>query len=225
MRVVDRDRLRSLESDANACRQCGLYQNSRHLVFCRHTLPEERTRPVIMFVGEGPGRQEDATGKPFVGAAGCLLDIMIRWMGNEGQRLFDYYVTNVVKHWSRTPQGKNVPPTTEQAETCSSLFLVREINLVQPDAIVALGAVATRWVAGRDSRLGDLRNDVLHDILTERRNRVFATYHPAYLLRNLKDVARINASKTDLRRVCGFLNLPLPDLRRSIRGKIQYGGA
>ena len=126
----------------------------------------------LMFVGEGPGADEDAQGLPFVGRAGQLLNNMIAAMG---LRREEVYIANIVK--CRPPQNR--VPEPEEANTCSP-FLFRQIEVVRPEVIVALGSTAATYLLGVKSSLAGLRGRIHH----AHGSKVLVTYHPAYLLRD-----------------------------------------
>jgi DNA polymerase len=125
-----------------------------------------------MFVGEGPGAEEDRTGRPFVGQAGKLLDEMIFALGFDRSEV---YIGNVVKC---RPPGNRDPHEDEMA--ACSLFLDRQIELIGPRVIVALGRVAARRLTGSDKPMGALRGSWT----SYRGTPLLSTFHPAYLLRN-----------------------------------------
>jgi DNA polymerase len=125
-----------------------------------------------MFVGEGPGADEDAQGLPFVGKAGQLLNNMINAMGLKREEV---YIANVVKC---RPPGNRVPEQDEGAQ-CTP-FLFRQIDVVRPQVLVALGATAATWLLGVRQPLAGLRGRV-HAV---RGTQLIVTYHPAYLLRD-----------------------------------------
>ena len=125
-----------------------------------------------MFVGEGPGADEDAQGLPFVGKAGQLLNNMINAMGLKREEV---YIANVVKC---RPPGNRVPEQDEGA-ACTP-FLFRQIDVIRPEVLVALGATAATWLLGQRQPLAGLRGRV-HDF---RGTKLIVTYHPAYLLRD-----------------------------------------
>src|SRR5262249_49333960 len=133
-----------------------------------------------LFVGEGPGAEEDLKGEPFVGQAGRLLDNMLRAMGLK--RGANVYIANIVK--CRPPQNRT--PEPEEAQKCMP-YLVRQVDLIKPKLIVALGRVAAQNLLRTGASLGDLRGR-RHDF---RGIPVIVTYHPAYLLRNLPDKAKV----------------------------------
>ncbi len=127
----------------------------------------------LLFLGEGPGRDEDVQGVPFVGRAGQLLDKIISAMGLERKNV---YITNVVK--CRLPNNR--PPTDEEIEIEKKLILDQELEILQPKIICTLGASSTKAMLGSDSKISKERGK-----FTPVKNfLVLPTYHPAYLLRN-----------------------------------------
>lgn len=160
--------LDELETSVSTCRACGLCMARTRTVFGDGS-PTAR----ILFVGEGPGEQEDRSGVPFVGPAGQLLtDIITKGMGLDRSR--DVYITNVVKC---RPPG-NRPPLPEEKATCAP-YLARQIELVDPELIVPLGRHAANLLLDSDRTMGRLRGQVV-----ERDGRtIVPTYHPSYLLR------------------------------------------
>lgn len=129
-----------------------------------------------LFVGEGPGADEDAQGEPFVGQAGKLLDAMLAAAGLQRGR--EVYIANVVK--CRPPGNRT--PMPDEAAACAP-YLDRQIDLIRPKILVALGKTAVTRLTGRDTSMASLRLQVF----AYRGIPVVATYHPAYLLRNLPD--------------------------------------
>lgn len=132
-----------------------------------------------LFVGEGPGADEDAKGEPFVGQAGKLLDNMLMSIGLK--RGSNVYIANIVK--CRPPGNRN--PEPDEIATCLP-YLERQIALIKPRLIVALGKVAATSLLGRDATLGSLRGTV-HDL---NGTPLLVTYHPAYLLRSPAEKAK-----------------------------------
>lgn len=132
-----------------------------------------------LFVGEAPGAEEDQYGEPFVGAAGQLLDNMLAAI--KLKRGENVYITNVLK--CHPPQNRD--PQDEEIIQCNP-FLKRQVELIQPKLIVAMGHFAAQWVLNMDDAIGALRGK-LHDYNGVP---VIVTYHPAYLLRNLPDKAK-----------------------------------
>jgi DNA polymerase len=156
-----------IRDEIGECTRCALHKGRNKLVFGDGS-PSAR----LMFVGEGPGADEDAQGLPFVGKAGQLLNNMIAAMGLKREEV---YIANVVKC---RPPGNRVPEQEEGA-TCSP-FLFRQIDVVRPEVLVALGATAATWLLGTRQPLAGLRGRV-HAM---RGTRLIVTYHPAYLLRD-----------------------------------------
>lgn len=163
-----------LRTLAAECRACGLCRQRKQAVF--GVGPE---RAPWLFVGEGPGADEDEQGDPFVGQAGKLLDSMLAATGCKRGR--EVYIANVVK--CRPPGNRT--PTPEEAAACAP-FLDRQIELLQPRLIVALGKTAATRLLGTEASLSSLRGRVhrYRDIP------VVVTYHPAYLLRSLPEKAK-----------------------------------
>ncbi len=164
----------ALREAVRECRACALCERRKQAVFG----VGQEAGP-WMFVGEGPGADEDAQGEPFVGQAGRLLDAMLAAAGLSRAR--DAYIANVVK--CRPPGNRT--PTPDEAAACGP-FLDRQIALVRPQLIVALGKTAAARLLASEASLASLRGRV-HDY---RGTPVVVTYHPAYLLRNLSDKAR-----------------------------------
>ena len=156
------------------CRACGLCAQRKQAVFGVGA----ETGPWL-FVGEGPGADEDEQGDPFVGQAGRLLDSMLAAIGCRRGR--EVYIANVVK--CRPPGNRT--PTTEEATACAP-FLDRQIELIAPKLIVALGKTAAIRLLGTEASLASLRGTVHR----YRDTPVVVTYHPAYLLRSLPEKAK-----------------------------------
>lgn len=168
--AVEQDRaaaLHLIREDIGDCTRCALHTGRNKIVFGDGD-PEAR----LMFVGEGPGADEDAQGLPFVGRAGQLLNNMIGAMGLKREQV---YIANVVK--CRPPQNRT--PEPDEANTCSP-FLFRQIDVIQPEVIVALGATAATYLLGQRQPLAGLRGRV-H---SWRGAKLIVTYHPAFLLRD-----------------------------------------
>ena len=164
----------ALTAHIAACTACGLCRTRKQ------TVPGVGPAAAQwMFVGEGPGAEEDALGEPFVGQAGRLLDNMLKAIGLA--RHNDTYIANVVKC---RPPGNRDPEPIEVAE-CSP-YLERQVALLQPKLIVALGKFAALTLLNTDATVASLRGRV-HDYCGVP---LIVTYHPAYLLRTLTDKAR-----------------------------------
>jgi uracil-DNA glycosylase len=160
--------LQAIRDDIGDCTRCPLAFQGRHTIVFADGDPNAR----LMFIGEGPGADEDAQGLPFVGRAGQLLNNMIAAMGLKRSEV---YIANIVK--CRPPQNRT--PEPEEANTCTQ-FLFRQIDVVRPEVIVALGATAATYLLGSKSPLARLRGR-LHEA---RGSKLIVTYHPAYLLRD-----------------------------------------
>lgn len=163
-----------LKAEVAGCKACALHKTRTQAVF---GVGDERAQ--WLFVGEGPGAEEDARGEPFVGQAGKLLDNMLASIAL--QRGDNVYIANIVKC---RPPGNRTPEPAE-AHACEP-FLTRQIELIRPALIVALGKVAASNLLGTEAALGSLRGR-LHDW---RGIPLIVSYHPAYLLRNLADKAK-----------------------------------
>ena len=159
--------LRLIREDIGDCTRCALHKGRNKLVFA-----DGSAEARLMFVGEGPGADEDAQGLPFVGRAGQLLNNMIVAMGLKREEV---YIANVVK--CRPPGNRT--PEPEEANTCSP-FLFRQIDVVHPEVLVALGATAATYLLGQRQPLAGLRGRV-HSV---RGTKLIVTNHPAYLLRD-----------------------------------------
>ncbi|OGT19147.1 MAG: uracil-DNA glycosylase, partial [Gammaproteobacteria bacterium RBG_16_57_12] len=138
------------------------------------------TRAGWLFIGEAPGAEEDRQGEPFVGRAGQLLNAMLRAMGLAREQV---YIANILK--CRPPGNRD--PNPEEARECEA-YLQRQVALVQPKIIVALGRIAAQNLLRTDATLARLRGKVHHYGVTG--TPLVVTYHPAYLLRNLPDKAK-----------------------------------
>jgi DNA polymerase len=163
-----------LRATVAACRQCGLCEARRQAV-----LGVGDVNADWLFVGEGPGAEEDQRGEPFVGQAGKLLDNMLAAIGLK--RGEDVYIANAVK--CRPPENRT--PTSEEMAVCRP-FLERQIEMIRPRLIVALGRPAAQTLLQTEVKVGAARGR-LHDY---RGIPLIVTYHPAYLLRTLPDKAK-----------------------------------
>ncbi len=161
------DTLDIIRGDLGDCRRCPLCGRRRHIVFGVGN-PDAQ----LVFVGEGPGRDEDLQGEPFVGAAGELLNRIIQAIKLTREQV---YIANIVK--CRPPENRN--PEPGEIETCLP-FLERQLKAIRPRFIVALGKVAAQTLLGSQAPISRLRGQ-FHDYGGIR---LLPTYHPAYLLRN-----------------------------------------
>jgi uracil-DNA glycosylase len=163
-----------LKASVAGCNACPLHAGRKQTVF---GVGDEKAD--WLFIGEGPGAEEDARGEPFVGQAGKLLDNMLAALGlKRGENV---YIANIVK--CRPPNNRNPEPS--EAARCEP-YLTRQIELIRPKLIVALGKVAAANLLATDAPIGALRGK-LHN---HRGIPLIATYHPAYLLRTLADKAK-----------------------------------
>lgn len=159
--------LKIIREDIGDCTRCRLHKQRTNIVFGVGNINAD-----IMFVGEGPGADEDEQGEPFVGRAGQLLNNMISAMGLKRS---DVYIANVVK--CRPPGNRT--PERDECDTCGP-FLLRQIEVIRPKVIVALGAVAAKYLLGINDSMANLRGR-WYDV---KGSRLAVTYHPAYLLRD-----------------------------------------
>ena len=159
--------LEEIREEIGDCTRCKLHEGRTNIVF-----GEGNPKARLVFVGEGPGRDEDIQGQPFVGRAGQLLSKIINAMGLKRS---DVYICNVVK--CRPPANRT--PEQDEIATCQQ-FLIKQLRAIDPEVIVCLGSVAAQSVLNTKVKLGELRGN-FH---TYGRARLMVTYHPAALLRN-----------------------------------------
>ena len=188
--------LAQLRTEIGDCTRCPLAYAGRHNI----VFGDGDANGDLMFVGEGPGADEDATGSPFVGKAGQLLNNMISAMGLTRERV---YIANIVK--CRPPANRT--PEFAEATTCSQ-FLLRQIDIVRPKVIVALGSTAATYLLGVRQPLSALRGEWF----AVRAAKVAVTYHPAFLLRDHRQKAE---AWKDLQRVMAELQLAPPTPRKA----------
>ncbi len=202
--LSDEDSRRALERTAEtivACTRCRLHETRRHAV------PGEGPCPAaILLVGEAPGRDEDASGRPFVGRAGRILDSALEAAGIPRETMF---ITNVVK--CRPPRNRK--PKREEAAACRA-YLMGQIACVRPKAIITLGATALRGVLGPGHELKAVRGHRLQ--LGE--IPVIPTYHPAGVLYNRRLEEVLRKDLRDVVRFIGLLDSMPPIGRRTGRG-------
>jgi len=159
--------LEEIREEIGDCTRCKLHEGRTNLVF-----GDGNTKARLVFVGEGPGRDEDMQGKPFVGRSGKLLTKIIEAMGLKRE---DVYICNVVK--CRPPDNRT--PEPDEMSTCEQ-FLFKQIRFIKPEVIVCLGATAAKSVLKTKDSLGSLRGKFHMYSGTK----LMVTYHPAALLRN-----------------------------------------
>jgi DNA polymerase len=182
--------LKAIRAEIGDCTRCRLHKGRTNLVFGVGNVNAD-----IMFVGEGPGADEDAQGEPFVGRAGQLLNNMISAMGIKRE---DVYIANVVK--CRPPGNRT--PEKDECDTCSP-FLMQQIDVIKPKVIVALGAVSAKNLLAVNDSMANLRGR-WYDF---RNSKLVVTYHPAYLLR---DPRQKKEAWKDLQMVMKELGLKAP---------------
>ncbi|MDP6597455.1 MAG: uracil-DNA glycosylase [Candidatus Poribacteria bacterium] len=182
--------LTGLRELAVACEKCELSKTRTHVVF--GTGNEQAD---LMFVGEAPGADEDQQGQPFVGRAGQLLTKIIEASGLTRDQV---YIANVLK--CRPPGNRN--PKSSEIESCEP-YLIRQVMLIQPKVICALGTFAAQMILRTDAKISNLRGNFhsYHGI------KVMPTYHPAYLLRNPGGKRQV---WEDIQKVMAELNLSIP---------------
>jgi DNA polymerase len=164
---VPGDTLLKIRTDLGECTRCKLHKTRNTIVF-----GDGNPNAELVFVGEGPGHDEDMQGLPFVGRAGKLLTQMIEAMGLQRK---DVYICNVVK--CRPPENR--APEKDEVAECSP-FLLRQIDAIAPKVIVCLGAIAAQTLLQTARGISQFRGQWLEF----RGRKLMATYHPAYLLRN-----------------------------------------
>jgi len=192
--IVDRcskrdiDPFLELKEEVSKCQKCPLAGFRQNTVFGEGD-PNAR----LMFIGEGPGAEEDKEGRPFVGRAGQLLTKMIEAMGLKRQEV---YIANIVK--CRPPGNRN--PFREEVASCIS-YLKKQIEIVDPEVIICLGSVAVRYLLNIDKQISKVRGEFV-----KYNNNIYVmpTFHPAYLLRNPD---KKKQSWEDLKKVINFLKL------------------
>jgi uracil-DNA glycosylase len=191
--------LKKTREDAKACRDCPLWANATQTVFGAGD-PHAR----VMLVGEQPGDEEDKKGLPFVGPAGRLLDRALEAAGVDREHL---YVTNAVKHFKWQARGKrrlHKTPAQREIDACHQ-WIEREIALVKPQVIVALGSTAAKALIGRDFKVSVQRGQFVGSPLAPH---VFATFHPSALLR-LRDEEEKEAAFAQLVKDLKLINKAL----------------
>jgi uracil-DNA glycosylase len=192
--------LKLIREDLGDCTRCKLHKQGRKQIVFGVGNP----RAELMFVGEGPGADEDAQGEPFVGRAGQLLNNMIKAMGLQREEV---YIANVVK--CRPPGNRT--PERDECDTCLP-FLMRQIAVIKPKVVVALGAVAAKNLLAINAPMSELRGRFYDFMPAGARSsdpswqgsRLAVTYHPAFLLR---DPRQKGEAWKDLQMVMKYLGL------------------
>jgi DNA polymerase len=184
---IEGDTLKRIREDIGDCTRCRLCKGRTHIVFGVGNPKAE-----LVFVGEGPGHDEDVQGEPFVGRAGKLLTQMIEAMS---LRREDVYICNVVK--CRPPENRL--PEKDEIATCSP-FLIRQLSVIQPKVICCLGACAAQTLLATNQGISRFRGEWFD----YRGAKLISTYHPAYLLRNPNAKSEV---WKDLQKVMAVLGL------------------
>ena len=195
--------LKLIREDLGDCTRCKLHKQGRKQIVFGVGNPHAE----LMFVGEGPGADEDTQGEPFVGRAGQLLNNMIKAMGIRRE---DVYIANIVK--CRPPGNRT--PERDECETCSP-FLMRQIAVVKPKVVVALGAVAAKNLLAMNAPMSELRGRFYDFVPSGAQSsdaswqgaKLAVTYHPAFLLR---DPRQKGEAWKDLQMVMKYLGLQPP---------------
>jgi DNA polymerase len=187
---IEGDSLARIREDIGDCKRCRLCEARNTIVFGDGSAGAQ-----LVFVGEGPGHDEDVQGLPFVGRAGKLLTQMIEAMG---LRREDVYICNIVK--CRPPGNRQ--PERDEVATCSP-FLDRQLAVIHPKVIVCLGNVAAQTLLGTNKSISQFRGQWFNF----RGAKLLATYHPAFLLRTPSAKSEV---WTDLKKVMAELGLKPP---------------
>jgi DNA polymerase len=159
--------LEDVRKELGDCKRCKLHRGRKTIVF-----GEGNERATLMLIGEGPGYDEDVQGRPFVGRAGQLLTKILQSINLPREEV---YIANIIK--CRPPQNRN--PEPDEIESCSP-FLMKQISVIQPKIICALGAFSAQTLLKTDAKITALRGK-FYDL---EGIKVIPTYHPAFLLRN-----------------------------------------
>jgi len=173
--AADKTSLAEVRDAARNCRACPLWKGATQTVF-----GEGPSKARLLFVGEQPGDAEDIAGRPFVGPAGRIFD---RALAEAGIERANVYVTNAVKHFKFEQRGKrrlHKRPDAGEIEICR-WWISRELEIIEPELVVALGATAARSLAGRPMQIERSRGELLP--FGSDRARMLVTVHPSYLLR------------------------------------------
>ena len=168
----------ALRKAVAVCRACSLHEGRTQTVFGVGDPGAD-----WLFIGEAPGAEEDRQGEPFVGRAGQLLNSILFSIGTKRERVF---IANVLK--CRPPRNRD--PQPEEARCCRP-FLDRQIALISPKIIVALGRISAQLLLQTDTPIGRLRGRLHHYVLGGRRIPLVVTYHPAYLLRSPHEKGKV----------------------------------
>ena len=191
--LEEKDKIRLLselyEENKNCCR-CDLCKSRTQIVFY-----DGNPYSPVVFVGEAPGEEEDKKGKPFVGRAGRYLTKVLEKIGIKREEV---YITNVCK--CRPPGNRK--PFPKEMQTCLNVFLKKELDIVQPKVICCLGSTAAEALLGKSVRITKMRGRFyLNPIYPKAK--LFLTYHPAYILRNMREAKTF---EEDLKKLKEFID-------------------
>lgn len=164
--------LEAISSSIHNCKKCPLHINRNNTVSGSGNINAR-----LVLVGEAPGKEEDEQGKPFVGRSGKLLTEVLEELGVKRD---DVYILNIIK--CRPPENRT--PTITEIASCIN-YLKQQIEIIEPQAIIALGSVATQNVLGKDNNIGSMRG---RKFKYEKKITVVPTYHPSYILRGINNI-------------------------------------
>ncbi len=196
--ISTKDELAKMETTVRACKDCPLHERRTQAVF-----GAGNPRSKVIFIGEAPGRDEDIKGEPFIGRAGQLLDKIIEACGLKRS---DVFIGNILK--CRPPGNRD--PRADEIISCLP-YLQRQIEIIDPEIIVALGAHAAKTLLNTTKPIGQLRGQ-FHEYyagIGKSPVKLMATYHTAYLLRNYSQENRRKVWE-DMKKVLAELGLPIP---------------
>lgn len=182
----NKEKIIALKNEVNTCTKCPLCRGRKHTVFGDGSIEAD-----LMFIGEGPGGEEDKTGIPFVGRAGKLLTVMINAMGIKRS---DVYIANIIK--CRPPRNRD--PHNDEIEKCVP-YLEKQLEIIKPKIIVTLGNFASKFILKTEKGITTVRGQIFN---VDNRI-VIPTYHPSFLLRN--PIEKLNAWK-DVQVITNELN-------------------
>ena len=180
--------LEDLRKELGTCKRCRLHETRDNIVF-----GEGCSTTDVMFIGEGPGEEEDKTGRPFVGRAGQLLTKIIEAMNLNREKV---YIANIVK--CRPPGNRN--PMEDEVLHCSP-FLREQVSIINPKVIVALGSPATCLLLNKKIKISQIRGDFID---WSENIKLMPTFHPAYLLRSPSEKRKV---WDDMQKVMEYLRL------------------
>lgn len=174
------EKLETLKLEVIKCKKCELHKTRTNVVFGEG---DENAR--LMFIGEGPGYEEDKQGRPFVGKAGELLNKIIQAMGLKRENV---YIANIVKcHPVKVPdpnlRNNDRAPTSEEINSCFE-YLKKQIQIISPEVICCLGSISAKVITQNDIPISELRGKIFDYKIENLNIKVVPTYHPAAVLRN-----------------------------------------